>query len=297
MFDAKKIKADFPILSTKVHGHDLVYLDSGATAQKPRSVLLKIEQLYNNLNANIHRGVHHLSEATTQEYEAAREKVRSFIGAESCSEIIFTAGATSAINTVAYSFAERFIGRGDNVVVSEMEHHSNLVPWQMICQMKGAELRMLPFDDNGEIIYDKLDELVDEHTRILAITQASNVLGTMPDLKRVIDFCHSRNVPVMVDGCQGVVHQKFLAPQIGVCVVAVGAFTAAAAGAVGGVVNGHIGGVIGHASSEHQLGGGKRELFLHVVGQRLGDGHRAKYHDNRFAGILRPLCALFDGVV
>ncbi|MFI3265636.1 MAG: cysteine desulfurase [Rikenellaceae bacterium] len=208
MFDAKKIKADFPILSTKVHGHDLVYLDSGATAQKPSSVLLKIEQLYNSLNANIHRGVHHLSEATTQEYEAAREKVRSFIGAESCAEIIFTAGATSAINTVAYSFAERFIGRGDNVVVSEMEHHSNLVPWQMICQMKGAELRMLPFDDNGEIIYDKLDELVDERTRILSITQASNVLGTMPDLKRIIDFCHNHGVPVMVDGCQGVVHQK-----------------------------------------------------------------------------------------
>ncbi len=208
MFDAEKIKADFPILSTKVHGYDLVYLDSGATAQKPQVVIDKEAEVYTNINANIHRGVHHLSELTTSEYEAARERVRAFIGAESTSEVVFTAGATAGVNTVAYSFGHKYIGEGDNVVVSQMEHHSNIVPWQIICERAGAELRMLPFDDKGEIMYDKLDELVDDRTRILAITQASNVLGTMPDLKYIIDFCHQRDVPVLVDGCQGVVHQK-----------------------------------------------------------------------------------------
>lgn len=208
MFDAQKIKADFPILSTKIHGHDLVYLDSGATAQKPQVVLDKIAQVYSEINSNIHRGVHHLSELTTAEYEKARETVRAFIGAESTAEVVFTAGATSAINTVAYSFAQKYIFKGDNVVVSQMEHHSNIVPWQIICDRVGAQLRVLPFDDKGEIMYDKLDELVDSRTRILAITQASNVLGTMPDLEYIIDFCHKRNVPVLVDGCQGVVHEK-----------------------------------------------------------------------------------------
>lgn len=208
MFDAEKIKADFPILATKVYDHDLVYLDSGATAQKPQVVIDKIAQVYSNINANIHRGVHHLSETSTAEYELARERVRAFIGAGSAAEIVFTAGATAAINTVAYSFGAKYIGEGDNVVVSEMEHHSNIVPWQIICERAGAELRMLPFDDKGEIMYEALDALVDSRTKIVGITQASNVLGTMPDLKYIIDFCHAQGVPVLVDGCQGVVHQK-----------------------------------------------------------------------------------------
>ena len=206
MFDLKAIREEFPILAREVHGRPLVYLDSGATAQKPLCVIDEIDRLHRELNANIHRGVHFLSEQTTDLYEQARERVRAFIGAESRTEIVFTAGATASINLVAQAWSEKFLHEGDNIVVSEMEHHSNIVPWQLAAQRRGAQLRVLPFDDRGEVCYERLGELLDERTKLVAITQASNTLGTMPDLRRVIDAAHAAGAVVMVDGCQGVVH-------------------------------------------------------------------------------------------
>ena len=206
MFDLKAIREEFPILAREVHGRPLVYLDSGATAQKPLCVIDEIDRLHRELNANIHRGVHFLSEQTTELYEQARERVRAFIGAASRTEIVFTAGATASINLVAQAWSEKFLHEGDNIVVSEMEHHSNIVPWQLAAQRRGAQLRVLPFDDRGEVCYERLGELLDERTKLVAITQASNTLGTMPDLRRVIDAAHAAGAVVMVDGCQGVVH-------------------------------------------------------------------------------------------
>ena len=205
-FDVKKIREDFPILKREIYGKPLVYLDNGATAQKPRRVIDKITSLYENLNANVHRGIHFLSEQETEAYEAAREEVRAFLNAASTREVVFTAGATMSINTVAYSFGEKYVRAGDNVIVSEMEHHSNLVPWQLLCERKGANLRMLPFLDEGSLDMDKLPALIDEKTRIVAVTQASNTLGTRPDLPEVIRIAHAAGVPVLVDGCQGIVH-------------------------------------------------------------------------------------------
>lgn len=206
MFDLKAIREEFPILAREVHNRPLVYLDSGATAQKPLCVIDQIDRLHRELNANIHRGVHYLSEQTTELYEQARERVRAFIGAESRAEVVFTAGATASINLVAQAWSEKFLHEGDNIVVSEMEHHSNIVPWQLAAQRRGAQLRVLPFDDRGEVCYERLGELLDERTKLVAITQASNTLGTMPDLRRVIDAAHAVGAVVMVDGCQGVVH-------------------------------------------------------------------------------------------
>lgn len=205
-FDPEKIRADFPILGRSVHGRPLVYLDSGATAQKPLRVIEEVDRLHRELNANVHRGVHFLSEESTKLYEEARETVRTFIGAGNRSEVVFTAGATAGINLVAYSFAERYIRPGDNVILSEMEHHSNIVPWQLVCERKGAEIRVLPFDDEGRLAVEKLAGLIDARTRIVAVTQASNVLGTRPDLPRIIAEAHAAGVPVLVDGCQGIVH-------------------------------------------------------------------------------------------
>lgn len=206
MFDVQKIRADFPILSREVNGKPLVYLDSGATAQKPLAVIEKVNELHRTCNANVHRGLHRLSEDTTEAYEAAREEVRSFIGAASTREIVFTSGATASINTVAYSFGERYVHEGDNVVVTEMEHHADIVPWQILCQRKGAELRVLPFDDAGRLLTERLPELLDERTRIVGVTQASNVLGSRPPLREIIRTAHAAGVPVLVDGCQGIVH-------------------------------------------------------------------------------------------
>ncbi len=206
MFDVKKIREDFPILSCRVHGKPLVYLDNGATAQKPLRVIDTINRLHTSMNGNIHRGTHYMSEECTREYEEARERVRQFIGAASTREIIFTSGATASVNTVAYSFGERFVGKGDNVIVTEMEHHSNIVPWQLLCERKGAELRVLPFDDSGRLQVELLDRMIDSRTRIIAATQASNVLGTRPALGEIIASAHAAGVPVLVDGCQGAVH-------------------------------------------------------------------------------------------
>ncbi len=208
MYDVEKIRAEFPLLEQTVYGKPLVYLDNGATAQKPRRVIERVAELYRSENANIHRGVHYLSERCTMLYEDARAVVAEALGTPDVGEVVFTAGATAAINTVAYSFSERFLGDGDNVVVSEMEHHSNIVPWQMACQRKGASLRVLPFDDEGALRLELLDELLDERTKVVAVTQASNTLGTMPHLAEVVAKAHSVGAVVVVDGCQGFVHSE-----------------------------------------------------------------------------------------
>ena len=206
MFDVEKIRGEFPILSRRVYGKPLVYLDSGATAQKPRCVIEQVDALYQGMNANIHRGVHLLSEEATERYEAARSRIAAFIGAAEREEVVFTAGATASLNTVAYAWGERFVQAGDNIVVSEMEHHSNIVPWQLLAQRKGAEIRMLPFDDDGRLRTECLPSLVDARTRAVAVTQASNTLGTRPDLRPVVEAAHAVGAVVAVDGCQGIVH-------------------------------------------------------------------------------------------
>ena len=204
--DILSIRNDFPILGRKVNGKPLIYLDSGATAQKPERVIEAVNRLHREQNANIHRGVHRLSEEATELYEQARERVRMFIGAAQREEVIFTAGATASINTVAYAWSERFLHAGDNIIISEMEHHSNIVPWQLMAERKGTEIRVLPFDDCGRLMVEKLDELLDEHTRMVAVTQASNTLGTRPELRPIIEKAHAAGAHVLVDGCQGVVH-------------------------------------------------------------------------------------------
>ena len=206
MFDAATIRCDFPILDSEVNGKKLVYLDSGATSQKPECVINCIEQMYRRHNANIHRGVHRLSEEATELYEAARDRVKTFIGAEHREEVIFTAGATASLNTVAYAWGEKFLRKGDNIIISEMEHHSSIVPWQLVCERKGVEIRVLPFEDSGRLKVELLDELLDSRTRMVAVTQASNTLGTRPDLRYIIDKAHATGALVTVDGCQGIVH-------------------------------------------------------------------------------------------
>ena len=206
MFDVEKIRGEFPILSRRVYGKPLVYLDSGATAQKPRCVIEQVDALYRGMNANIHRGVHLLSEEATERYEAARSRIAAFIGAAEREEVVFTAGATASLNTVAYAWGERFVQAGDNIVVSEMEHHSNIVPWQLLAQRKGVEIRMLPFDDDGRLRTECLPSPVDARTRAVAVTQASNTLGTRPDLRPVVEAAHAVGAVVVVDGCQGIVH-------------------------------------------------------------------------------------------
>jgi len=201
-----KIRADFPILSQQVHGKPLVYFDNGATTQKPKCVLETIDYFHNQINANIHRGVHKLSDESTQAYEQARETVRAFMNARSTKEIIFTSGATASINLVAFSFGEAFVSEGDEVIVSEMEHHSNIVPWQLLCERKKAKLKVLPFNDSGDLVVDKLDELITDKTRIIAVTHVSNSLGTVTPIKEIIKKAHTKGVKVLVDGAQGVKH-------------------------------------------------------------------------------------------
>lgn len=205
-FDISKVRADFPILNRKVYGKPLVYFDNGATTHKPTCVLETISHFYNQINSNIHRGVHALSQESTKEYETARETIRAFINAKSTSEIIFTSGTTASINLVAFSFGEAFVKQGDEVIVSEMEHHSNIVPWQLLCERKGATLKILPFDNKGELLLEKLDELITSKTRILAVTQVSNSLGTINPVKEIIAKAHAKGVKVLVDGAQGIKH-------------------------------------------------------------------------------------------
>lgn len=202
------IRKDFPILNQKIYGHDLVYFDNAATTQKPQCVLDSIMKFYTQYNSNIHRGVHYLSEKATEIYEAARLKVKDFINAKSRTEIIFTKGSTEAINTLAYSFSQRYINAGDELIISEMEHHSNIVPWQLYAQNKGAILKVLPFNDNGELLLDQLENLITERTKIVCVTFASNTLGTVNDVESIIKTAHAHGIPVLVDAAQAIQHIK-----------------------------------------------------------------------------------------
>ena len=204
--NVRSIREQFPILSTKVYGKDLVYFDNAATSQRPASVIDKWNRLTSEFNANIHRGVHRLAEVATDEYETTRDAVRDFLNAESREEIVFTSGTTASINLVAFSFGEAFVKEGDEIIVSEAEHHSNIVPWQMLCMRKNAVLKVLRIDDNGHFNLDELKSLITEHTRIVAVTQISNVLGIVNPVEEIVRICHERNVPVLIDGAQGVVH-------------------------------------------------------------------------------------------
>ena len=215
MFEVEKIRGEFPILEQRVYGKPLVYLDNAATAQKPRAVIDTVARLYREENANIHRGVHFLSERCTALYEDARKTVAEALGTPDVGEVVFTAGATASINTVAWAWGGKFVGEGDNVVVSEMEHHSNIVPWQMLCERVGAELRVLRFDDEGALKMEELDGLLDGRTKMVAITQASNTLGTMPNLKPIVEKAHAVGAVVLVDGCQGFVHSEVNVRELG----------------------------------------------------------------------------------
>ena len=203
-----EIRSLFPALSRKVYGKDLVYLDNAATSQRVQGVLDMWNSISIESNANIHRAVHRLADEATQAYEQARDAVKMFLNAEHREEIIFTSGTTASINLAAFCFGEAFVREGDEVVVTEAEHHSNIVPWQMMCRRKGAVLRVLPVDDSGHLRVDELDEILNDRTRILAVTHISNVLGLINPVKEIIDRCHSKGVPVLVDGAQGAVHCK-----------------------------------------------------------------------------------------
>ena len=203
-----EIRRLFPTLSRKVYGKDLVYFDNAATSQRVKGVLDEWNRISSESNANIHRAVHRLADEATQAYEQARDSVKDFLNASSREEIIFTSGTTAAINLVAFCFGEAYVREGDEVVVTEAEHHSNIVPWQMMCQRKKAVLKVLPVDDSGHLVVEKLDEILTERTRILAVTHISNVLGLINPVKEIIEKCHERGVKVLVDGAQGAVHSR-----------------------------------------------------------------------------------------
>ena len=199
-------REDFPILNQQVYNKPLIYFDNAATTQKPLQVIDALSDYYNTINSNIHRGVHCLSQRATEEFEIARKAVQQFIHAAHDYEIIFTRGATESINLVAASFGRTYIHEGDEIIISEMEHHSNIVPWQFLCEDRGAKLKVLPFDDNGELCLDQLEALITPRTKIIAVTHVSNSLGTINPIKEIIDMAHAHNVPVMVDGAQAVAH-------------------------------------------------------------------------------------------
>jgi cysteine desulfurase / selenocysteine lyase len=207
-FDVEVVRRDFPILQQKVYGHPLVYLDNAATSQKPRAVIDSISNYYESGNANIHRGVHFLSEHATEEHEAARRTVQVFLNAGDKREIIFVRSATEAINLVAQSYGRRHVGAGDEVLITAMEHHSNIVPWQMLCEEKDATLRVLPINERGELIMEDLPKLLTAKTKLIAVTQVSNALGSINPIKKIVEMAHSLNIPVLVDGAQAVPHLK-----------------------------------------------------------------------------------------
>lgn len=206
MISVNEIRQMFPLLSRQIYGKQLIYFDNAATSQRPQSVLDLWNRLSTQSNANIHRGIHRLSEEATAEYENTRDYVRQFLNAQHREEIVFTSGTTAAINLVAFSFGEAFVGEGDEVIVSEVEHHSDIVPWQMMCQRKKAVLKVLKVDDSGHLMVDSLNYLITERTKIVAVTQISNVLGIVNPIDRIVEICHSKGVPVLVDGAQGIVH-------------------------------------------------------------------------------------------
>ena len=203
-----EIRNMFPVLSRKVYGKDLVYFDNAATSQRPQSVIDMWNRITSESNANIHRAVHRLADEATQAYESARDAVKDFLNAGSREEVIFTSGTTASVNLVAYSFGEAFVHEGDEVIVTEAEHHSNIVPWQLMCQRKRASLKVLPVDDSGHLRMDLLAGLITDRTRIMAVTHISNVLGIVNPVEEVVRICHERGVPVLVDGAQGAVHCK-----------------------------------------------------------------------------------------
>jgi cysteine desulfurase/selenocysteine lyase len=202
----EKIRSEFPILNEKIYNKPLIYFDNGATTQKPQCVLDRINYGYEHLNANIHRGVHFLSQRATEAHENARKAVCDFLGADKREEIVFTRGTTEAINLVAFSFGEAFCNEGDEVVISVMEHHSNIVPWQMLCERKKMKLRVIPMNKNGVLDLDTYKNLLNERTRIVSVTHVSNVLGTVNPVKEIIEIAHAQNIPVLIDGAQAVPH-------------------------------------------------------------------------------------------
>lgn len=208
MYDIQQIRNDFPILSRTVYGKPLVYLDNSATTQKPRAVVDAISSEYYSENANVHRGVHFLSQQATELHESARARIARFLNAGSASEIVFTRGATEGLNLVAASFGEAFLKEGDEVIVSAMEHHSNIVPWQLLEMRKGIKLRVIPIDAEGELLIDEYRKLFNERTRIVSVTHVSNVLGTVNPVKELAAIAHAHNVPIVVDGAQSVPHIK-----------------------------------------------------------------------------------------
>jgi cysteine desulfurase/selenocysteine lyase len=204
--DIAEIRGDFPLLARKVYDKPLVYFDNGATTQKPLCVLDAVKEVYTTYNGNIHRGVHAMSDLTSEAYENARETVRLFINASKKEEIVFTSGTTASINCVAFSFGERYVKAGDEIIVSNIEHHANIVPWQMMCERKGAVLKVIPVNEKGEIILDEYRKLLSVKTKIVAVAHASNALGTILPVTEIIESAHSMNIPVLIDGAQGIQH-------------------------------------------------------------------------------------------
>jgi cysteine desulfurase/selenocysteine lyase len=207
-FPVENIRRDFPLLDMTVHGKPLVYLDNAATTQKPREVIDALHYYYINENANVHRGVHYLSERATQEFDAARRKVQAFLNAAEDREIVFTRGTTESVNLVASTFGKKNVRQGDEVLISGLEHHSNIVPWQMLCEERGATLRVIPVDDDGDLIVEEVPHLLSEKTKIAALAHVSNALGTINPIKEIIAMAHERGIPVLVDGAQAVAHMK-----------------------------------------------------------------------------------------
>ena len=206
MKDIAEIRTDFPILKRKVYDKPLVYFDNGATTQKPQCVIDSLNEVYTTYNSNIHRGIHFLSDLASEAYENARENVRAFINAGKKEEVIFTSGTTGSINGIAFSFGEIFIKHGDEIIISHLEHHANIVPWQMMCERKGAVLRVIPINDEGEIIMEEYLNMLSPKTRLVSVTQASNALGTILPVDEIIAAAHTMNVPVLIDGAQGIQH-------------------------------------------------------------------------------------------
>jgi cysteine desulfurase/selenocysteine lyase len=207
-FDVERIRRDFPVLQRKVHGKPLVYLDNAATSQKPRAVIDTLTRYYSEINSNIHRGIHHLSEEATTAYEEARTKVKGFLNAADEHEIVFVRGTTEAINLVAQSYGRAFVKPGDEIVLTAMEHHSNIVPWQLLGEQTGARLRVVPINDDGELLIDELEPMLTGKTRLIAVAHVSNALGTINPVKRIAKIAHRRGIPVLVDGAQAVPHMK-----------------------------------------------------------------------------------------
>ena len=206
VFDAERVRADFPVLQQQVNGRPLVYLDNGATSQKPQAVIDELVRYYSTENANVHRGVHTLSQNATEDYEGARAKVKRLLNAADDHEIVFTRGTTDSINIVAQSFGKQSLGPGDEVIVSNMEHHSNIVPWQMLREEKGVVLRVVPIDESGELLMDEYERMLSPRTKLVSITHVSNALGTILPVEQIIGMAHAQGIPVMLDGAQAVPH-------------------------------------------------------------------------------------------